>query len=73
MDGPISQMRKVRLKETRDVLAGWLRWLECRPVHEKFTGGSIPGRGTCGRQPIDVSHFNVFLLLKSINISSGDD
>ena len=35
-------------------LAGWLGWLEHRPVHQK-AAGSIPGRNTYEKQQIDVS------------------
>ena len=59
-------------------LAEWLGWVEYHPVHQKVRGfiagqgtcqvaDLIPGRGACGRQPIDVSlsyrYFSLFLFL----------
>lgn len=35
----------VKIKATLRILAGWLRWLECCPIHQKAAGW-IPGQDT---------------------------
>ena len=70
-------------------LAGWLSWLEHRPIHQRAVG-SVPSQGTylgCGFNPwqgtykrqltgFSLTSMSVCLsvsLSKSINISSGED
>ena len=59
-----SEKEKINL-----AMAGWLSWLECRPMHQKAAVGLIPGQGMYGRRPISVPHVDV----SAINISSGED
>lgn len=51
---------KCGLKKYTQPWPMWLSWLERCRVHQRTTG-SIPGQGTCRRQPIDVSHIDVSL------------
>ena len=59
-------------------LAGWLRWLQCRPQRLwvwflvgalTWVAGSTPGQGAYGRQPIDasLSHWCFSFSLSQIN------
>ena len=61
-------------KMSKLALARWFSWWECRPIRQKVAG-LITGQGEQGRQPIDVSHIDVFLFLplKSVNVSLGED
>lgn len=64
------------VKMPTEALAGWRHQLEHRPVHLKVVG-SIPGRDTDGRQPVDVSlspsPSHLPLSLKPMCISWGED
>ena len=48
-------------KIIHQALAGRVSWLECHPLKQKIAG-SIPSRGKCGRQQIDVSLSFILIL-----------
>ena len=50
-----------KLKNLVNVLAGWLRWLECHPVHQKVVGLTPVRAHVGGNQWMFLSHADVLL------------